>query len=285
MISVIMPAYNRENVIAESINSVLNQSYSDLELIIVDDGSTDNTKDIVQSIRDDRIKYYYQENAGACVARNYGIDLAKGEYIAFHDSDDIWHADKLEKQIEVFRLHKEVDLVFCKLQRIKNHRIDAIIPASSKNGVLNPIIDLFGIGTQTLIAKRTVFLEHRFDVDMPRFQEFELLLRISKNNVIYCLDEGLVDYYIGEDSISSNPKKLLNACEMILKKHPGFSKEYPVMASIMSGKLQREALQLCGKGDNSYINYYRCAYNCNRSKKIIIKMILGKIGLLNKVFK
>lgn len=109
-----MPAYNRENIIKEAINSVLGQTYEDIELIVVDDGSTDQTSKVVREIEDPRLKYFYQENAGACAARNKGVELSQGELVAFHDSDDIWHQDKLEKQIKVMET-SGADLVFCKL--------------------------------------------------------------------------------------------------------------------------------------------------------------------------
>ena len=94
MVSIIIPTYNRADKLKAAIMSVLNQTYCDLELIIVDDGSTDDTKNVVANIDDNRLRYVYQKNAGACVARNNGIEEAHGDYIAFHDSDDVWHLDK-----------------------------------------------------------------------------------------------------------------------------------------------------------------------------------------------
>lgn len=95
LISVIMPVYNVEKYVAESIKSVLNQSYKNLELIIVDDGGTDKSLDICRSFDDDRIRIISQENRGLAGARNTGIAAAKGDYIALLDSDDLWHKDKL----------------------------------------------------------------------------------------------------------------------------------------------------------------------------------------------
>ena len=117
LVSVVIPAYNREKTIREAVESVLEQSYTNLEVIIVDDCSTDRTVEIVESIPDDRVIIIRcKENGGACRARNIGIENAKGEYIAFHDSDDIWHADKLEKSM--YYLKKEnVDFVFSALNR------------------------------------------------------------------------------------------------------------------------------------------------------------------------
>ena len=99
MISVIIPTYNRAKLLPRAVESVLNQTYQDIELIIVDDGSTDDTMEWVRGIKDDRVRYAQLNHQGACAARNHGISIARGEYIAFQDSDDIWFMDKLEKQL------------------------------------------------------------------------------------------------------------------------------------------------------------------------------------------
>ena len=117
MISVVIPTYNRGHVIRKSIESVLNQSFDDIEVIVVDDGSTDDTKLVVHNINDDRVRYIYQHNAGACAARNTGIDCAGGDYIAFQDSDDIWHSEKLERQYQKI-ISVDADVVLCKLNKI-----------------------------------------------------------------------------------------------------------------------------------------------------------------------
>ncbi len=101
LISVIIPAYNREETIISCVESVRKQSYNNIEIIIVDDGSTDETWKLFVNYPDKRVKYYkYNENKGACYARNYGVSLSSGLYIAFQDSDDIWFQNKLELEID-----------------------------------------------------------------------------------------------------------------------------------------------------------------------------------------
>lgn len=233
MISVIIPTYNRADRISLSIKSVLNQSYTDFELIVVDDGSNDETENVVSSINDTRIKYFKIKNSGACAARNYGIVHSCGEYVAFHDSDDFWLPNKLEKQMYIMKKFNP-DIVFCKLNEINNGSVKRVLPEQLKSGFVRPVFSLFGIGTQTILGKKEVFLTENFDESLPRWQEFELLLRISKRYSLYCIDEGLVNYYIGEDSISRDLKKLFSACELILSKYPQFPKEFPVMSSFIS---------------------------------------------------
>src|SRR5688500_16173290 len=112
-VSVIMPAYNAGQYISKSIESVLGQTYHGWELIIIDDGATDNTKEIADGYcrRDERIRYLYQENSKQGRARNKGIANAQGEFIAFLDADDLWLPQKLEKQVEVIE-NSDVDLLF-----------------------------------------------------------------------------------------------------------------------------------------------------------------------------
>lgn len=225
MISVVIPTYNRAELTKRAAQSVLSQTYKDIELIIVDDGSSDNTAEVVASLNDSRVRYVYQENSGACVARNNGIEHASGEYIAFHDSDDIWHADKLEKQIAVLQ-KQNADVVFCRMNKMLDGRKVGTVSDFFQEGFLGKTVLPFSIGTQTLLGKSEVFKTNRFDPDMPRFQEFETLVRVQKNYSIYCMDESLVDYILQADSISMNPKKFLQAWNLMLEKHPDFLSTY-----------------------------------------------------------
>lgn len=104
MVSIITPTYNCGRFIGETIQSVLNQSYKDWEMLIVDDCSTDNTREVVEGFNDPRIKYYcLDKNSGAAVARNKALEMARGRWIAFLDSDDIWKPNKLERQIKFMK--------------------------------------------------------------------------------------------------------------------------------------------------------------------------------------
>lgn len=118
MVSVIMPVYNNEKFVSQAVQSVLNQTISDLELIIIDDGSTDGTRNVIESFSDERIKYHYQENAGPGAGRNNGMSLSKGEFIAFIDSDDMYKPNKLERQIEFLKENPQYGLVYCEAEVI-----------------------------------------------------------------------------------------------------------------------------------------------------------------------
>lgn len=280
MVSVIIPAYNRAGALFDAAQSVLKQTWRDLELIIVDDGSTDNTEEVVAKINDDRVRYIKMEkNCGACAARNQGIDLSKGEFIAFHDSDDVWRPQKLEKEMHAIQ-KSGADIVFCKLVKHDQDGSQTYMPIGCSEGFLKPVVSLFGIGTQTLLGKSEVFKNTRFDPEMPRFQEFELLYRASKKYSIYCVDEGLVDYYVGDDSISSNPKKLYRACELLCDKHPEIIRDFPVMAEEMANCLLQAAKQIKHHNKKETRKYIVLAFKCHMNLKLIIKAILILIGIL-----
>lgn len=113
LVSVIIPTYNRADRLLASVQSVLDQDFNDFELFIIDDASTDETQDVVQQIQDERVTYIrLEQNSGAGLARNRGIELARGELIAFNDSDDHWLPGKLKKQVEILKNHVELGGVF-----------------------------------------------------------------------------------------------------------------------------------------------------------------------------
>jgi len=106
-VSVIIPTYSYSKYIEKAINSVLAQTYRDFEIIVVDDGSTDNTRKIIETKYKDKVRYFYQENKGASAARNKGIKESKGEYLAFLDQDDLFHPLSLEKKVDFLNRNSE----------------------------------------------------------------------------------------------------------------------------------------------------------------------------------
>ena len=119
-VTIVLPAYNASEYLAQTLNSVLSQTYQDFELLVIDDGSTDNTRDIVGEFcqRDSRIRLISQENQGVSVARNSGIKMARGEYSAFLDSDDLWVPDKLAKHVEHLTANPKLGLSFARVEFI-----------------------------------------------------------------------------------------------------------------------------------------------------------------------
>ena len=258
LINVVIPTYNRENKIKKCIESVLNQTYQNIELIIVDDGSIDNTASVIEDIHDSRIKYVYQPNAGACVARNSGIKMAKGNYIALQDSDDEWLPEKLEIQMKAME-EKNADVVISKLNRkFANSDKITIIPKRI-SGEVHITDDFYGCGTQTILAKKEVFDDCLFDREFPRLQDFEWMYRVLQKYKVYCVDTPLVNYYIGDDSIVSNPEKRYQATELFLKKHPDAKKKSPKIMTHMAKDLIESYVKECKKSETKYI---KLAFKC-----------------------
>lgn len=224
-VSVIIPTYNRAHLLGRAIRSVLNQTYQDFELIIVDDGSSDNTDELVKSFDDIRIRYLkHKKNRGGAAARNTGIKAAKGKYIAFQDSDDEWLPEKLEKQMKVFEdAPPEVGVVYTGFYRLQNGK-KTYIPSSKVNPkegyIFNSLLKGNFVTTQAVLVKRECFDKAGiFDENLPRLQDWELFLRISRHYHFKFINEPLVIAYHQPVSISTNQKALIQALKLILHKH------------------------------------------------------------------
>ena len=286
MISVIIPSYNRARTIEKSARSVLNQTYTDLELIIVDDCSSDNTAEVVAALaaEDPRVRYIrHEQNQGACAARNTGIDAARGEYIAFQDSDDAWFPDKL--QIQLDRLTQtDADVVFCKYVRtIEGEDGQKIGPREFAEGFQDSLTTVWGIGTQTLLMKREVLDNIRFDEALPRFQDVELLLRIVEHYRLYCVDVPLVDYRVGADSIGKHPEYAYRAADILLRKYPDLVEKYPSLGKSIAGQLLKD-VSYAGKGkDVQRRDVYRLIYRLDSSFKCRVKLLMRITGCYDPV--
>jgi len=124
LVSVVLPTYNRASLITRAIESVLGQEFTDLELIVIDDGSTDETSQVISRINDERLRFvHFEQNRGETFARNQGLQRARGELIAQMDSDDLWYPQKTSYQIELFERYRQLDLIFCNMLEI-NHLTD-----------------------------------------------------------------------------------------------------------------------------------------------------------------
>lgn len=240
-LSVILPTYNRATLLPRAIHSVLDQSYRDLELIVVDDCSTDETEELLSSIRDNRLRVIRQSiNSGPSAARNAGIRASKGRYVAFQDSDDEWSPEKLSKQVELIEQQDENgDLPAACYSRFiivrDNRRV--IVPSGSKSTLSGRIYErlLFGntMGTPTVVFRKDILeIVGSFDESLANREDWDLALRIAKGNKVVFLDEATVISY---DSPRSVNKLVSPEAEIaILHKHYESYKEFPeAMARIM----------------------------------------------------
>jgi len=241
-ISIIIPTYNSAQYICEAIESVLNQTYKDFEIIVVDDGSTDNTKEVIKPYLN-KMKYIYQQNSGPSAARNRGIQEAKGEYIAFLDADDIWLPQKLELQIKFMEKEKEVGLIFSDMvlfnekEIIKNSFLKeklffnklSIKSLSSTekviyDNVFNALLQENFIPTNTVIVKKECFNKVGFfDETLFSVEDRDMWLRIGLFYDIGFINFPLVLTRFHETNISGNQELALKSRLKVMKKFLNYS--------------------------------------------------------------
>jgi glycosyltransferase involved in cell wall biosynthesis len=234
-VSVILPTYNRAAALPRAVDSVLAQTYEDFELLIVDDGSTDQTREIVQGFIDHRIVCIEsRQNLGAGAARNLGIRQAGGRYIAFQDSDDEWRREKLARQVDTIErasphsgvvytnyLRARVNRTIVGLSRLRRLASRARLPHTRLEGnLLHALARGNFITTQAALVRRD-YLESAggFDERLPRLQDWDLWLRLAHRCQFVFIDEPLVTLYETPGSLSSQPESLLPAFQRILDKH------------------------------------------------------------------
>ena len=204
-VSIITPTYNSERFIAETIVSVQAQTYQDWEMIIVDDCSTDKTAEIVASFKekDSRIKYFYNStNKGSALSRNLALQKAKGKWIAFLDSDDIWHPEKLEKQIE-FMTKNNYHFSYTNYCEIDENSKETGILITGPKVITNKLMKAYcwpGCLTVMYDAEKVGIIQ---TVDIKINEEYALWIKIAKNLNCYLLDENLAKYRRHNNSLTS----------------------------------------------------------------------------------
>jgi glycosyltransferase involved in cell wall biosynthesis len=223
-VSIVLPTYNRANELKLSIQSILSQSYRDFELIVVDDASTDNTREVVAGFKDDRIRYVCcNENVGGGEARNIGIAEAKADIIAFQDSDDEWRCNKLEKCLSILQHDNTLDGVFSAFLLINGEHVSyapVLTPPSRPELMHDNLLRGNFIDTPTVVVRSDIVKKvGGFDPLMPRYQDWELFLRLTEAGRFYFVKEALILSHCTPGSISSNIVEHKNALKLIYNKN------------------------------------------------------------------
>lgn len=249
--SVIIPTYNRDMFIERAINCVLNQTYMDLEVVVVDDESTDNTREIVNGINDDRVKYFYKKNGGCSSARNYGIKHSKGEYVAFLDSDDLWDPAKLEKQVAVLESEKDCEVVCSRAKAVNKDGevlsyLPCPVPMNVCSNMLYELVCCDG-GSEirfqtTLIRKETLERFGPLDDTMSTMSDMAFILRLATTCNFYMVNEFLYFYFIHDEG------------QLVNSSSGAFYKNYKYLVDGFTGEFS-------GKIDNKYIKLLKSKYN------------------------
>lgn len=201
MISVIIPTYNRSLFLAEAIQSVLDQEYFQLlhssscfEILVIDDGSSDNTKDVVEAFKG-KVKYHLQKHKGVSAARNLGLDLAKGDYIAFLDSDDLWKKEKIGIQMSFMNSFPKARV--CYTEEIWIRRGTVVNPKKKhqkySGWIFDKVLPLCLISLSSALFRREVFVDiGKFDENLPACEDYDFGLRLAHRYPVYLITKPLI---------------------------------------------------------------------------------------------
>lgn len=220
-VSVFIPSYNHEKYVEEAIESVLNQTYQDFEIIITDDGSSDNTVEVIKKFSDPRIKLFvFEENKGACTAANNCIINSKGKYIAYISSDDVWEPSKLETQVKFLDENPQIAAVFSKPKLIdengnlfsKSHRyLNSVFDKENRSNAewLNYFFYQGNcICHPTILIRKSVYDEvGLYNESMANIPDFEMWVRICLKYNIHILDENLIRFRVRDNEANASGDK------------------------------------------------------------------------------
>lgn len=262
-ISVIIPAYNVEKTIKRTIDSVLKQTFSDWEIIIINDGSTDSTVEIISQISSTKLSFISCSNTGLPAAtRNRGLELANGEYIAFLDADDLWSPDKLELQLKAMLANPQAGLAYSWTDLIdeKDQFIDRGNYISGNGNVYNLLllVNFIENGSNPLIRRQALDKVGYFDESVIKgTEDWDLWLRLAKDYEFVCVNSPQVLYRISSNSLSSNLARQEEGCLKVINN--GFDR-FPELPSILHNKsLANLYIYLSRKAMQGYFQWYNLA--------------------------
>ena len=222
-ISVVIPTYNREKYIEKSLRSVLEQekqgkTFEITEVVIVDDGSVDDTKGVIDRIGDDRIVYHkFEQNRGALVAWNTGIRMTKGDWIAFQDSDDEWHPDKLVKQVKYASEHTDCDLISHPFRAFFTDGRDVTTKVYHGEDIIRELAVQNFIGTPTMLIRREAIWEMGgFKESIKALQDWDFVIRFADKYKIGMIDDVLLNVNMIVEGMSADASKYYESrCKII----------------------------------------------------------------------
>lgn len=228
LISVVIPVFNGEKTIQETIESVLKQTFTNFELIIINDGSQDLTLEVISSIKDNRIQVYTYSNAGLAASRNRGINHATGDYIAFIDADDLWTSDKLEAQFHALKANPNAAVAYSWTDYIdENSQFLGKGSHVTVNGNIYPhllLTDLLENGSNPLIRKQAFVEVGNFDESLGAAEDWDMFLRLASRYHFIAVSYPQVLYRISANSMSANilqqERESLKVIERAFKQAP-----------------------------------------------------------------
>lgn len=228
LVSVIIPTHNRADLLERSVLSVLRQTYNNIEVIIIDDGSTDSTREVTRKICEKETNvfcYHLEENKGPAIARNYGVAKANGTYVAFHDDDDEWHVDKLDIQMGKMLSEQSIDMTFAQMARYRDNTLLYIVDRDLeweriRGQFLQKILLVNYVGAPTIVIKKEAFQKlGGFEESISAIEDWEFAIKAAIYLKVEFIPTPLIDVHVSKASVSRDLDAHLNAWLFIYKKY------------------------------------------------------------------
>lgn len=284
MISIIIPTYNSAKFIVHALQSIFSQTYQDFEIIVIDDGSTDATKAVLEPYLD-RLYYVYQENAGESSARNHGLSLAKGEYIAFLDADDLYKPNKLERQLSVFLKDSSIDVVYNDVEVVdENLQFISILKSEEVYETEQDFLCMLLVrqivpGPASIMLKRECIDSGiRYPEQYKNAEDYQFIIELAMHHRFKYLEEALYVYRRHSKNLTNNHEKQLKTEIEIIKKlgleklqhivnlsnFAVLDKEFILAQIFMKIENWQDAINILSNFTENYMNHYTCFYlgNC-----------------------
>lgn len=239
IISIIVPAYNAEQTILETLTSVLKQTFTDFELIVINDGSTDRTLELLSTVEDPRLKIFSYPNGGVPVARNHGLSHATGDFIAFLDADDLWTPDKLELQLATLQQHPEAGVVYSWAYYMdeKGESFHADNPIFFAGNVYADLLvrDFIVSGSNCMIRRQAIESIGKFDPSVPGADDWDYWLRLALHWPFVVVPKLQIFYRQSSGSVSSKVEAMEKNNLRVIEK--GFQAAPPEMQYLKNQSL------------------------------------------------
>lgn len=292
LVSVIVPVYNRDKYVAQTIDSILAQSYPGIEVVLINDGSTDSSLDILRSYEQrypEKVIVIDQQNQGQIAARNHGIMKSRGQFIAFLDSDDLWYPNKLALQLPLFK--DNVGLVYTAVEHIDQHgtviHTELCDESLTDDIYMHLLVHNRMTGGSVVVTRAALEQVGLFDPAFKAAENWDLWLRICRQYRAALVNQVLVKYRIHPENMSSNQMLMLQAKEKIIQKHSVHaSTDDKVEAALTLARADlwyRYGLVYASRADyvqarKFFKQSYQLAPNYKDVKQRIIRSYLGKSG-------
>lgn len=286
-VSVVIASYNMGKYLPTAVQSVLNQTYPNLEINVVDDGSTDNTQEVMRQFSENpRVRYYRQMNGGQAKAKNKGVTEAKGNFIAFLDADDLWTPEKLEKQLPLFDASKRIGVVYTSFQCVDEKGTPLPTPKRPHyTGRISSrlLIENFVTGMSSIVKKECFDAVGLFDESLPMGIDYDLWLRISTKYEFEFLDEATYLYRQWPGQMSHNHdiryECALKIMNRFLNENPGLLDPKTVNEAWAHTYVSRgNSLKAFNKNKIEALKYYLSALRCSPAYfpawKEIVKLLI-----------